>query len=372
MTDAAPPPVRPTSLRPALFIGFGLLAIALIVAVALRPIFLARDAEQSAPPPASAVQTPPSAQGPPAPAFDIVRVNPAGDTVIAGHAAPGAEVTIRQGGKDIGHAHADDRGEWVFLPSEPLAAGAKELTLSERTGDGKEIVGGGSVLLVVPERVVQGTPQGMPQGTPQGTSQGAAGLPQSPLAVLSDNNAASRVLQGPGTPSGGKLGLGTVDYDDHGTVRFAGTAPPGAHVRVLLDGHATGEATADAEGRWTLVPTQPVAPGRHVLRLDRLGPGGKMAERMEFPFQRETIAPGTLQEGNLVVQPGQNLWLLARRSYGAGMRYTVIYEANRGLIQNPNLIYPGQVLALPSDAATDGSASAGSDAVNPASSSKSR
>ena len=355
MTDVTPPPVQPTNLRQALFIGFGLLAIALIVVLALRPIFLAHDAERAASPPAGKAQTPPSAQGPPAPAFDIVRVNPAGDTVIAGRAAPGAEVTIRQGGKDIGRAHADDRGEWVFLPSEPLAAGARELTLSERTRDGQEIAGAGPVLLVVPEQLARD-----------------AGPGQEPLVVLSDNNAASRVLQGPGTPSGGKLGLGTVDYDDRGMVRFAGTAPPGAHVRVLLDGHATGEATADAEGRWTLVPTQPVAPGRHVLRLDRLGPGGKMAERMEFPFQRETIASGSLSEGSLVVQPGQNLWLLARRSYGAGVRYTVIYAANRGQIQNPNLIYPGQVLALPPSATTDGSAGAGSDAVNPASSSKSR
>jgi hypothetical protein len=332
-----------------LFIGFGLLAIALIVALALRPIFLSDDAGQSRSPPAGKVRTTPSAQGPSAPAFDIVRVNPAGDTVIAGRAAPGAEVTIRQDGKDIGHARADDRGEWVFLPSEPLASGARELTLSERTGDGQEIAGGGSVLLVVPER-----------------------LGQAPLVVLSDNNAASRVLQGPGVASSGKLGLGTVDYDDHGAVRFAGTAPPGAHVRVQLDGHTAGEATAGADGRWTLAPVQPVAPGRHVLRLDRLGSDGKMAERMEFPFQRETIAPGDLKEGSLVVQPGQNLWLLARRSYGAGVRYTVIYAANRGLIQNPDLIYPGQVLALPPSATTDGSASAGSGAVNPASSSRSR
>src|ERR1035437_10930494 len=155
MTDVTPPPVQPTNLRQALFIGFGLLAIALIVVLALRPIFLAHDAERAASPPAGKAQTPPSAQGPPAPAFDIVRVNPAGDTVIAGRAAPGAEVTIRQGGKDIGRAHADDRGEWVFLPSEPLAAGARELTLSERTRDGQEIAGSGSVLLVVPEQLAR-------------------------------------------------------------------------------------------------------------------------------------------------------------------------------------------------------------------------
>jgi nucleoid-associated protein YgaU len=29
------------------------------------------------------------------------------------------------------------------------------------------------------------------------------------------------------------------------------------------------------------------------------------------------------------------------------LRYTVIYEANRTQIRNPDLIYPGQVFAIP-------------------------
>ncbi len=49
----------------------------------------------------------------------------------------------------------------------------------------------------------------------------------------------------------------------------------------------------------------------------------------------------------VVVQPGNSLWRIARRSYGSGWDYTVIYEANREQIRNPDLIYPGQVFALP-------------------------
>lgn len=38
----------------------------------------------------------------------------------------------------------------------------------------------------------------------------------------------------------------------------------------------------------------------------------------------------------------------AKRFYGNGAKYTVIYDANRGVIGgNPNLIYPGQVLTIP-------------------------
>ena len=54
-----------------------------------------------------------------------------------------------------------------------------------------------------------------------------------------------------------------------------------------------------------------------------------------------------VSNGQVVVQPGQNLWRLARRAYGAGIRYTVIFLANRGQIRDARLIYPGQVFAVP-------------------------
>lgn len=48
-----------------------------------------------------------------------------------------------------------------------------------------------------------------------------------------------------------------------------------------------------------------------------------------------------------VVQ-GDCLWNIAKRFYGDGSKYTAIYEANKGIVGgNPNLIYPGQVLAIP-------------------------
>ena len=45
---------------------------------------------------------------------------------------------------------------------------------------------------------------------------------------------------------------------------------------------------------------------------------------------------------------GDNLWNIAKRYLGNGNRYTEIYNLNRNKIRNPRLIYPGQVLTLPS------------------------
>jgi len=49
------------------------------------------------------------------------------------------------------------------------------------------------------------------------------------------------------------------------------------------------------------------------------------------------------------VQPGNTLWAIAQERYGDGILYVRVFEANRDLIRNPNLIYPGQVFRLPED-----------------------
>lgn len=51
---------------------------------------------------------------------------------------------------------------------------------------------------------------------------------------------------------------------------------------------------------------------------------------------------------NYTVKRGDCLWNIAKRFYGNGAKYTTIYNANRSKIRNPNLIYPAQVLWIPS------------------------
>ena len=48
-----------------------------------------------------------------------------------------------------------------------------------------------------------------------------------------------------------------------------------------------------------------------------------------------------------VVSRGDSLWRISRIRYGDGSRYALVYRANRDRIRDPNLIYPGQTIALP-------------------------
>lgn len=59
-------------------------------------------------------------------------------------------------------------------------------------------------------------------------------------------------------------------------------------------------------------------------------------------------SPAPSASQTYTVVRGDCLWNIAKRFYGNGAKYTVIYNANKGVIGgNPNLIYPGQVLTIP-------------------------
>lgn len=47
------------------------------------------------------------------------------------------------------------------------------------------------------------------------------------------------------------------------------------------------------------------------------------------------------------IQKGDTLWKIAADAYGNGARYTEIFEANKEVIKDANLIYPGQKIRIP-------------------------
>jgi nucleoid-associated protein YgaU len=51
-----------------------------------------------------------------------------------------------------------------------------------------------------------------------------------------------------------------------------------------------------------------------------------------------------------VVQRGDTLSAIAKEHYGDAMKYPVIFEANKPMLTDPDLIYPGQVLRIPAQA----------------------
>ncbi len=104
------------------------------------------------------------------------------------------------------------------------------------------------------------------------------------------------------------------------------------------------------KGRWSFRPSRTLPPGTYRLRVDELKSGGRVARRIEIPFQRAAAIAELSDRGIAVVQPGNSLWGIARSTYGQGFQFTLIYEANKEQIRDPDLIYPGQIFTLPKPA----------------------
>lgn len=61
-------------------------------------------------------------------------------------------------------------------------------------------------------------------------------------------------------------------------------------------------------------------------------------------------APVEEQVEYYTVKPGDSLSKIAKQFYGKASRYPEIFEANKEVIKNPDLIYPGQKIRIPKKA----------------------
>lgn len=69
--------------------------------------------------------------------------------------------------------------------------------------------------------------------------------------------------------------------------------------------------------------------------------GDKISKKQERPSEN---APN---EKNYTIKKGDTLWNVAKKLYGDGEKYKLIYEANKDKIKNPNLVKEGQKLIIP-------------------------
>lgn len=321
------------------------------------------------------------------PVFDVARIGPAGDAVIAGRAAPGASVELLRAGTVHDKTVADQSGEFVFVPN-PLPPGDYSLTLRATQSDGTVLTSKNSVAVAL-----------------------RSGKPDVVLALLE---------KPPGALPGGKpdasrsadIAIVAVESKESGKLYVSGRSEPGATVKLYLNGSYIASTTASAEGRVAFAIGSGITPGNYRVRLDVVDGAAGLRSRAEGSFSAPALsasasataaapsapdAPGSasvagLAEakptldggrsvgrqlsasaasasgpapevsaatiepegvavvpriGTAVVNRGDNLWHISRSTYGQGVRYSKIYDANRDQIRNPAVIFPGQIFVLP-------------------------
>ncbi len=108
--------------------------------------------------PAKPTETTPTIPADQRPAFDIVRIEPTGEAVIAGHLSKNSAIELRVDGRAVASANADPLGDFTILPP-PFAAGSHRLELAAK-GDPTDSTLSGAVSIDVPEQA------GEPPSTP--------------------------------------------------------------------------------------------------------------------------------------------------------------------------------------------------------------
>jgi len=332
---------------------------------AAEPAKEAAKPKEAAAPPAPAPPPPPAA--PAAPAFDVVNVDPSGEAVVAGRAEPNAKVELRDAGKTVAEATADSAGQFVIIPP-ALAPGDHSLSLSANAGkSGQET--SSAVAVSVP--------------APAQKSAAAPPAPEAKTAALSPAPAppppaqAMRAIATPPAAPGARVTIQTVEADAEGGLFARGSAEPNATVRLYLNQAPIADARTQSDGHWSLTIRSGMAPGDYLMRADEIAGSTVVASAgtpFAYPEAPASASPGALAPAPAPAEPlasasvgaapspadpvidsvqtkrvvtGHTLWALSQNYYGDPTRYPVIVEANKWVIHNPNLIYPGEVFVVP-------------------------
>jgi nucleoid-associated protein YgaU len=301
------------------------------------------------------------------PAFDIVNVDPSGEAVIAGRAAPNEKVELRDAGTTVAQATADASGQFVIIPP-TLKPGDHNLTLAANTDKGQPALSSPvAVSVPAPEAKIDAA-----VGPPEANPAMVAAVPANPNAEPSALG--TRVLATPAAVSGARVAIELVEADAPDGLITKGSAQANTTLRLYLNQADIAEATTQADGRWSLTIKSGISPGAYVIQADEINPSGAtVVASANTPFEYpETPAPAPSSAARIAasatappspapspadpvvasvqtkrVATGHTLWALSQSYYGDPTRYPAIVEANRAQIHNPNLIFPGEVFVVP-------------------------
>ena len=258
------------------------------------------------------------------PTFDIVRITPKGDAVIAGRSKPNKLVSIFDGNEKLGNVLSDTNGEWVWSSKESLKYGIKRLHLNIRNKNG-EVIRSDETIIVFLE------------------SDGA----QSPIIFKSSlSGKTNSYLMNLEELEGG-FSVDYVEYNPEGKIIFSGRSEKNKNLSFFIDNNIIGETLSNSQGFWTFITKEKIPLGKLDLRVDL-----KLNNQLysfNTPIFNENLSDlnQLLDNNNFVVQPGNSLWRIARRTLGGGIFYSEIYKKNQIKISDPDLIFPGQVFTIP-------------------------
>ena len=251
------------------------------------------------------------------PSFDLVRIEKSGNIIIAGRNVRESNISILINNKVVATKHTNKSGEFVYTPNDALKPGNYVISLIDTD---KNIKSEDSVFLYVSEH----------------------GYKNSVSLLMTKTG--SKVMQSPELIDG-DLVVSKIDYLDTGRMVVTGRALPRLRVSLSLNDKYLGFARVSDYKNFGLGADIGKLESGHEYKLNiRLHDGeGTTIANIEHKF----VMPEMTGDDNTfyTVRRGDCLWIIARNFLRRGILFTMIAERNN--IDNPDLIFPDQLLQIP-------------------------
>ena len=281
--------------------------------------------------------------------IDIARVKPDGAAVFAGKAAPNAKIRVFEQDVLLGETIADENGEWVVVLDRPLAPGQHLVMIGMETEDGQSELADITLAIEIDEAE---TEQPLVALLPQ-TETDMPKLLQSPEMETVAGTVAKTDDKGVNEDATMPLvAPRSIVWLDQERIPIAGMSRGGVRLLVSLDDRKFADVAIDDKAgsdshEWQVSGTVDMAKARFEMLFNLLDEGNKSVATYRLPLVTSDLEKGLDGTDLVIVQTGDALWRIAYRRYGEGVRYVDIVRQNAAAINDPDLIFPNQVFAVP-------------------------
>ena len=250
--------------------------------------------------------------------FDIVRLDKNGDVVIAGKTIPNIKVNILDGNETLASVYSDSNGDWVWISDKPLSEGIKRFNLKHFDGE-KEFVSSQNVIILREKDNYSST-----------------------KVLRFSNNSSIEIINNNEKILG--LTLDIVEHLDENNLILTGRTKPNSFVKLFFSDNFMKDSQSDNHGIWKMeLKNFKLVDNNLIITTEIEGQKIKLKTKI---FE-EKIDPNFIFEREITVKNGNSLWRIARKTLGGGIYYSEIYKNNIKEIENPDLIFPGQVFNIP-------------------------
>ena len=137
---------------------------------------------------------------------------------------------------------------------------------------------------------------------------------------------------------GKKLGIGDEEV-----------APTAEDLKKELESHDLGTEGLEIEVKGDTVIVKGEVADQSIFEKAILAVGNTLGvSKVEASEMKVADASTVVEPVFHEVKKGETLWKIASTHYGNGSKYTEIFEANKPMLSDPDKIYPGQNLRIPS------------------------